>query len=111
LLRNSALVKFIIIITGGVKKMFGAYLTYFFPCGRVVKLFANGVNITNSTSPLALTKNITLTVLDCCAPSPIRLAANCIGAVALIGASIAYPNTLTISSAVHLVSEIYNNCQ
>jgi hypothetical protein len=90
--------------------MFGDFLTYMFPGGRVLKLIKNGVNITNSTNPLQITKNITLTVLDCCAPPPIRLSAHCIGAAAVIAASVASPNPVTIGSAIHLVSEIYENC-
>lgn len=42
-----------------------------FPGGRALKLVKTGVNITNSTNPLVLTKNITLTILDCCAPPPV----------------------------------------
>jgi hypothetical protein len=84
--------------------------TYLFPGGRALKLVKNGVNITNSTNPLVLTKNITLTVIDCCTPPPVRLAAHCIGAGAVIAASVASPNPVTIGSAVHLISEIYDNC-
>lgn len=84
------------------------YFTYLFPGGRTLKLIKNGVNITNSTNPFQITKNITLTVLDCCALPPVRLAA--IRAGALIAASIASPNPVTIGSAVHLISEIYDNC-
>jgi hypothetical protein len=36
--------------------------TYMFPGGRALKLIKNGVNITNSSNPLILTKNITLTM-------------------------------------------------
>ena len=50
--------------------------TFLFPAGRALKLVKNGVNLTNSMNPLILTKNITLTVLDCCAPPPVRLAAH-----------------------------------
>ena len=41
--------------------------TYIFLGGRALKLIKKGVNITNSTNPLVLTKKITLTVFDCCA--------------------------------------------
>lgn len=84
--------------------------TYLFPGGRALKLFKNGVNLTNSTNPLMVTKNITLSVLDCCAPPPVRLVAHCVGAVAVIAASMASPNPVTIGSAIHLISEIYDNC-
>jgi hypothetical protein len=47
-------------------------------------------------SPLVLAKNITLTVLDCCAPPPVRLAGHCLGTVGLIGASVVAPNPVTI---------------
>lgn len=84
--------------------------TYLFPGGRALKLVKHGVNITNSTNPLILTKNITLTVLDCCTPPPIRLAGHCLGVVAVVGASIASPNPVTIGSAIHLATEIYEQC-
>jgi hypothetical protein len=48
--------------------MFTDYLTYLFSGSRVLKLVKNGVNITNSTNTLQVSTNITLTVLDCCAP-------------------------------------------
>mgnify|MGYP000211904672 FL=1 len=54
--------------------------------------------------------NITLTVLDCCAPPPARLAAHCLGAGAVIAASIVSPNPVTVGTAIHLVTEIYDNC-
>lgn len=84
--------------------------TYLFPGGRALKLVKSGVNITNSTNPLVLTKNITITVIDCCAPPPIRLAFHCTAVVATIGASIVSPNPVTIGSAIHLVTEIYDIC-
>lgn len=83
---------------------------FLFPAGNIIKLVQNGVKLTNSTNPLTLAKNITLTVLDCCAPPPVRIAAHCIGVVAVIAASVAAPNLATIGSAVHLVTEIYDNC-
>jgi hypothetical protein len=84
--------------------------TYLFPGGRALKLVKNGVCISNSTNPWVLTKNITLTVFDCCTPPPVRLAAHCVSAGALIAASVASPNPVTVGSAIHLVSEIYENC-
>jgi hypothetical protein len=35
--------------------------TYIFPGGRSLKLIKSGVDITKSTNPIQLTKNITLT--------------------------------------------------
>ena len=78
-------------------QIFSTAATYLFPGGRALKLVKGGVNIT-------------LTVVDCCAPPPVRLAFHCAGVVATIGASIAAPNPVTIGSAVHLVTEIYENC-
>jgi hypothetical protein len=84
--------------------------TYIFPGDGSLKLVKNGVNITNSTNLFVGTKNITVTMLDCCATPPVRLAAHYIGAVAVIAASVASPNPVTVGSAVHFISEIYENC-
>tara|TARA_Y100000385_G_scaffold18768_1_gene18818 strand:- start:14507 stop:14788 length:282 start_codon:yes stop_codon:yes gene_type:complete len=84
--------------------------TYLFPGGRALKLIKNGVNITNSSDVLILTKNITLTVIDCCTPPPVRLAAHCIVAGAVVAASVASSNPVTIGSAIHLITEIYEQC-
>lgn len=43
-------------------------MAYILPDGRVIKLVKNGVKIPNSTNPLILTKNITLTVVEYCSP-------------------------------------------
>jgi len=77
--------------------------TYRFAGGRALKLLKNGVNITNSTSSLRVTKNITLTVLDCCVPPSVRLVVHCIGC--------SFGGTpKSIGSAIHLISEIYEKC-
>ena len=83
---------------------------YLFPGGRALKLVNNGVNITNSTNPLILSKNITLTVVDCCASPPYRLIFHCLSAGALIGASIVAPNPVTIGSGIHVITELYDKC-
>ncbi len=90
--------------------MFTDSFTYMFPGRRALKLIKSGINVTNSTNPLQFTKNITLTVLDCCAPPPIRLAAHCIGAVGVIAAAVTVPNPVTIGSSIHLINEIYDIC-
>ena len=84
--------------------------TYLFPGGRALKLVKDGINVTNSTNLLILTKNITLIVADCCTPTPVRLAAHCVAAGSLIVASVVSPNPVTIGSAIHVVTEIYENC-
>ena len=90
--------------------LFTESLTYIFPGGRALKLIKQGVNITNSSNPFILTKNITLTVIDCCTPAPVRLVAHCIGAGATIVASVTSPNPVTIGSVIHLVTELYEHC-
>ena len=87
-----------------------ASATYLFPCGRALKLVKNGINVTNSTNPLILTKNITLVVVDCCTPPPVRLAAHCVAVGSLVVASIVSPNPVSVGSAIHVVTEIYENC-
>ena len=74
-------------------------LTYGFPGGHALKLVRNGVIVTNSSNPLMLTKNIILIIVDCCTPPPLRLAAYCIAAGALITASVMTPNPVTRSSS------------
>ena len=84
--------------------------TYLFPGGRALKLVKDGINVTNSTNPLILTKNITLIVVDFCTLPPVRLTAQCVAARSLIAASVVSPNPVTIGSAIHTVTEISENC-
>ena len=84
--------------------------TYLFTGNRALILVKNGTNVINSTNPLILTKNITFIVVDCCTPPPVRLAAHCVAAGSLIAASVVSPNPVTVGSAVHVVTEIYENC-
>ena len=84
--------------------------TYLFPGGRMLKLVKGGVNVTNSTNPFVLTKNITLTIIHWCAPPPVRLVAHCVSAGALIGDSVVAPNPVTVGSSIHILAEIYENC-
>ena len=68
-------------------------------------------NTSGSTgTPLIFAKNITLVVADCCTPPPVRLAAHCVATGSLIAASVVSPNPVTIGSAIHVVTEIYDNC-
>lgn len=84
--------------------------TYLFPGGRALKLVKGGINVTNSTNPLVVTKNITLIVMDYCTPPPTRLADHCVVAGSLIAASVVSPNPVTIGSAIYVVTKIYKNC-
>ena len=90
--------------------LIAAGISWVFPGGRVVKLFKNGINVSNSTNPLIFTKNITLIVVDCCTLPPVRLAAHCVAAGSLIVASVISPNPMTRGSAVHVITDIYENC-
>lgn len=64
--------------------MIANFLTYVFPGNRTSKLIKSGVNIPNSTSPLTISKNITLTMLDYSAPPPVRLSRHCITITAML---------------------------
>ena len=90
--------------------LIAAGATYLFPGGRALKLVKDGINVTNSTNPLIFTKNITLIVVDCCTPPPVRLAAHCVAVGWLIAASVINPNPVIIGSAINVVLEIYENC-
>ena len=94
--------------------MVGNILSYIFPGGRALKLIKNGVNITNSTNPFQVTKNVTLTVIDCCAPPPVRLAAHCIALVSLVVITVSTPPTpgtpVIIGSTIAIATEIYEQC-
>ena len=69
--------------------------SYIFPGGRALKLVKNGIIISNSTNILVLTKNITLTVIDCYTPPPISgWLLISIGAGAVIAASVTSPNLI-----------------
>ena len=85
-------------------------LDYVFPFFRIRKLVTRGLEISNSTNPILIAKNVTLTVVECCAPPQIWIMAQCIAAAATIAASVVSPNPFTIGSAIHLLNEIYDEC-
>jgi len=85
-------------------------MPYVFPGVRGVKLIESTVNVTNSANPIVLTKNVTLAIIDCCAPLPFRLTAHCIGAGAVLAMSITSPNPITVGSALHIFKELYDEC-
>ena len=43
-----------------------------------MKLVKYGSKAVNSTNPITIAANVTLTIVECCAPPPIRLAATCL---------------------------------
>lgn len=69
--------------------------TYLFLGGRALKLVKDGINITNSTNLLILTKNITLTVVNCYTSPTVRLVTHCVASGSLIAASAVSPNPVT----------------
>ena len=93
--------------------MFSSIFSYIFPSGRLISLYQNGVNITNSTNAWMVTKNVTLTVVDCCCPlplRPLRLAMHCVALPPLIGASITHPNPITVGGTFHIIGQIFEIC-
>ena len=80
---------------------------YIFLGTRAAELFRDSINVTNSTNPLVFTKNIPLIVVDCYTPLlGVRLAVYFVMARSLIAASVVSLSPLTISSAIHVVTEI-----
>ena len=90
--------------------LIGRGISYLFPAGRTVKLVMDSINLTNSSNPLVLAKNVTMIVVDCCSSSPLQLGIHCIAVGSLVDASVINPNPLTIGSGIHIVSEIYEDC-
>lgn len=74
---------------------------------RIAKLVRYGTKITNSTNPIVVVGNITLTVIDYCSPPPIRLAATCVAFTASLACSATTPNPVTIGVTAHFANEIY----
>ena len=90
--------------------LIAAGATYLFPGGRALKLVKGGINVTNSSNPLVLAKNITMIVVDCCSSPLLQLGIHCIAVELLVDVSVINPNPLTIGSGIHIVSEIYEDC-
>lgn len=80
------------------------FTLYVFLAMRVVKLARYGVNSAKSANPITVADNITLTVLDCCAPPLLRLAAAC------AASSVVAPNPISVGATLHLANEIYEKC-
>lgn len=81
-----------------------------FPYSIALKLIKLVPNFTESTNSVLLTINSTLTVINCCAPYPIKLTAYCVGIVRLIDASIAFFNLIIIGLRVDFITKIYKQC-
>ena len=81
-----------------------------FPLGRIVKVVWSGYKVTNSTNPLTIGANINLTVLECCAPPPVRLAVTCVTFGAVLTSTLMAPNPVSLGATVHFMGEIYDKC-
>jgi hypothetical protein len=63
-----------------------------FPLGWIIKVVRSGYKVTNSTNPVMIGANVTLTVLECCAPPPVRLAVACVIFGAALTSTLMEPN-------------------
>ena len=90
--------------------LIAAGATYLFPGGRALKLVKGGINVTNSSNPLVLAKNITMIVVDCCSSPLLQLGIHCIAVELLVDVSVINPNPLTIGSGIQIVLEIHEDC-
>ena len=85
-------------------------ISYVFPGVRSRILYKQVFNATSLTNPIMMTKNVTLVVIECCAPPPLRLMAHCASGASLLAASCMSPNPITIGSFIHVITAIYENC-
>jgi hypothetical protein len=81
-----------------------------FPLGRIVKVVHSGYKVTNSTNPLTIGANVILTVLECSAPPPLRLAVACVTFAAALTSALTGPNPVSCGATVHFMGEIYDQC-
>ena len=87
--------------------MWDAISSVIFPGGRALKLVKSGVKITNSTNTMGVVKNITLTVIDCCAPPIVKLPVRC----AVLGGTLLLPtNPITVGFSIEMIRDIYEEC-
>ena len=87
--------------------MWGTISSLIFPGGRTLKLVKSGVNITNSTNAIGVAKNITLTVIDCCAPPVVKLPVRCL----VLGGTLLLPtNPITAGFTIEMIRDIYEEC-
>ncbi len=80
-----------------------------FPIVRAIKLVRCGSRIVNSTNPIVIIANVTLTVFECCAPPPIRLAATCAAFARSAVSSVITPNPVSVGATLHFSSQVYEN--
>lgn len=88
-----------------------AVIPYMFPVFRAKSLFDKATVITNSTNPVVLAKNITLTVVDLCCPPQLKVAARCVALGAFLISTATCPTPLNTGVVLHMISEIYDKCE
>ena len=84
-----------------------------FPGSRAFSLVRNGIKITNSTDPISVAKNVTLTAVDCCFPvttASVRLIANCIALLGATASTAVAPNPTSVGTLLTILGEIYEQC-
>ena len=97
--------------------MENVYVSYFmnnllpwgFPVGRIAKLAIAGANVTNSSNPVLVAKNVSLAVVNCCAPPKVRVAAKCLALTSLIASTPVSPSTATLGAIIHIIYLTRNN--
>ena len=81
-----------------------------FPAGKTINLLKSAQNITNSTNPMRLAGNISVTIIDCCTPPPYRLAFHCLAQTSLIFMSISNPAPTVVGCTLAIADELYKEC-
>ena len=81
-----------------------------FPLGRVVKIVRSSYNITNSTNLVVIMANISLTVIEYCAPPPIILAIACVAFGGSLLSTIVTLNLVSQGANVYFMVDIYEKC-
>jgi hypothetical protein len=75
-----------------------------------MKLVKYGSKTVNSKNPIIIAANVTLTIVECCASPPIRLAATCLAFVASAASSAVAPNPISVGATLYFATEIYEKC-
>ena len=86
------------------------YVPYYGVFSRATNLYSLAKNASNSTNPVVLTTNITLTVLECCTPHSVSLTFHCLAAIGSVGATCLAPNLTIATASLGIVAELYKKC-
>lgn len=99
-------------MTMTIPKLFICVGKYLFPAGRLVKLSKTVIKNSESSDPIVMAKNLTMTVLDCCSSnSGLKIAIKCTSGITLFSTLIVSPNPITFGACLNMLSEIYEDCQ